>query len=179
MQACACAICKAFSLRDMFASRTRYAPKAQGSAHPSTAGGVLPISRGAKKPAQTEKKRSVSERFFHRSTLFSGRSFAAAGSIARIAINGNVLLRLELAFEVSAALVANGVIHGTVAADGVLAGLTACLAAGGLVFETLLRIKLLFACRESEFRAAVLANQYFVFEHDGNNPLNFYLADNG
>ena len=83
------------------------------------------------------------------------------------AVNGTIGLRLEGDLGGRAALRTNGVIHHTLPAGGVLARLTACLAAGGLVLQALLRIKLLLTGGEGELSTAILANQYLVFKHFG------------
>jgi len=90
---------------------------------------------------------------------------------ARAAINGPVVLRLERDLGGCTALGADGVIHNALAPCGVLAIGPAGLAASGLILEALLGIKLLLAGGEYELGAAILANQYLVFEHVGKNPL--------
>ena len=95
------------------------------------------------------------------------RSVAAALGKAGAAVNGTVGLGLERDLGGSAALCADRIVHHTLAAGSVLASLTAGLAAGGLILETLFGVKLLLAGGENEFSAAVLANQCLVFKHFG------------
>ena len=83
------------------------------------------------------------------------------------AIDGLVGLGFERNFGGSAAFCADCVVHyaaGLAAGCG-LAVPSARFAASGCVVKTLFCIEFLFTCGESEFLAAILANQYFVFKH--------------
>ena len=51
-----------------------------------------------------------------------------------------------------------------------LAGVTACLAAAGLILEALFSVEFLFAGGEDEFVSAVTASQSLVFVHGSNPP---------
>ena len=66
-----------------------------------------------------------------------------------------------------AAAGAGSVEHLALAAGRVLAGITAGLAALGLVLETTAGVELLLAGGPNELLAAILAYQSLVFEHSG------------
>ena len=57
------------------------------------------------------------------------------------------------------------------------AGLTAGLAAGGLVLESLFGIEFLFTSGENELSATVFAYQRFVFVHDQVTPIKMMIGD--
>jgi len=84
---------------------------------------------------------------------------------ALAAIHGPVGLGLKGNARFSAAGRAGSGEEFTGAAGRVLAGVTAGLAALGLVLEAALCVKLLLTGGEHEFIAAFLANQGFVFVH--------------
>ena len=81
------------------------------------------------------------------------------------AINRSVRLRLKgnLCFLAAGCTYGGEVLAGT--AVSVLSGITAGLAALGLVLEAALCIELLLTGGENEFLAAFLAYQCLVFEH--------------
>jgi hypothetical protein len=58
-----------------------------------------------------------------------------------------------------------------------LPGLTAGLAAGGLVLESLFGIEFLFTGSENELSATVFAYQRFVFVHDQVTPIKIKIGD--
>ena len=92
------------------------------------------------------------------------------GFEALTAVDRTVSAGLEGNLSGTAAAIADHVIHLTLAAVAVAtvlltAGGTAGRAAAGLILEALFCIEFLFTCGESEFLAAILANQYFVFKH--------------
>ena len=94
-------------------------------------------------------------------------SLSAAGSEALAAVYGAVLLRLERNLGGLSAFRTDGIIHlaGCAGSAAGLASLTAGLATGRLVLESLFGIELLFTGGENELSAAVFAYQRFVFVH--------------
>ena len=85
------------------------------------------------------------------------------------AIDRAVVAGLEGDFAGLAAFGTDGVIHLTLAAAtaGVLlAGVTAGLAALGLILEPTLSVEFLFAGGENEFLTAVFADESFVLIHE-------------
>ena len=117
-------------------------------------------------PAHKEKPGSFSLPGF----LFCGLS--AAGGKALAAVYGAVFLRLERNLGGLSAFRANSVVHLTRSAGSTagLTRLTAGLAAGGLVLESLFGIEFLFTGSENELSATVFAYQRFVFVHDKATP---------
>ena len=96
---------------------------------------------------------------------------------ALAAIDGTVALGNERNSGGFAALGANGLILLTGSGStGGLAGVTALLAAGGLVLETLFSVEFLFAGGEHEFGATVAARERFVLIH-GLDILRFRMSD--
>ncbi len=98
---------------------------------------------------------------------------ATTGCEAFTAVHGPIFLRLERNLGGLSAFRANRVVHLTRSAGSTagLARLTAGLAAGGLVLESLLGIEFLFTCSENELSATVFAYQRFVFVHDQVTPI--------
>ncbi len=92
------------------------------------------------------------------SCLFLCEAFAA--------INRSVFAGLEGNFCNAAAFVTGSFEPFAFAATGVLACITASLAALRFVYETFFSIEFLFACCEYEFCAAFLAFECFVFVHE-------------
>ena len=88
-------------------------------------------------------------------------------SEALAAVDRTVLARLEGNLAGLAAAGAGSVEHLALAAGRVLAGITAGLAALGLVLETTAGVELLLAGGPNELLAAILAYQSLVFEHSG------------
>ena len=89
---------------------------------------------------------------------------------ALTAVYGAISAGLEGYLRGNATAVTNHFVHLTFATVGVLrsaAGGTACRAAAGLILESLISKKLLFAGREQEFLTTVPARQGFVFKHFG------------
>jgi hypothetical protein len=99
-------------------------------------------------------------------------SLPAAGSKALAAVYGPVLLRLKRNLGRFSAFCANSVKHlARTGGTAGLASLTAGLAAGGLVLESLFGIEFLFTGSENELSATVFAYQRFVFVHDQVTPI--------
>ena len=98
---------------------------------------------------------------------------SAAGREALTAEYGPILLRLERNLGGLSAFRANSVVHLTRSAGSTagLTRLTAGLAAGGLVLESLFGIEFLFTGSENELSATVFAYQRFVFVHDQVTPI--------
>ena len=98
---------------------------------------------------------------------------SAAGGKALAAVYGTVLFGLEGNLSGLSAFCANSVVHLTRSAGSTacLTGLTAGLAAGGLVLESLFGIEFLFTGSENELSATVFAYQRFVFVHDLVTPI--------
>ena len=84
---------------------------------------------------------------------------------ASAAVDGAVVPRLERDLGGCAAVCANCIVHFALGAPGVLPVGTARFAAYGLILEALLRVELLLAGCEHEFRSTILAYQCLVFEH--------------
>ena len=82
------------------------------------------------------------------------------------AVNGSVFAGLEGNFCNAAAFVTGSFEPFAFAATGVLACITASLAALRFVYETFFSIEFLFACCEYDFCAAFLAFECFVFVHE-------------
>ena len=99
---------------------------------------------------------------------FCAYRLSAAGGKALAAVDGAVFLRLEGNLGGLSAFSANSVEHLTRSAGSTagLTRLTAGLAAGGLVLESLFGIEFLFTGSENELSATVFAYQRFVFVHD-------------
>ena len=97
----------------------------------------------------------------------------ATGGKALTAVYGTVFLRLERNLGGLSAFRANSVVHLTRSAGSTagLTRLTAGLAAGGLVLESLFGIEFLFTGSENELSATVFAYQRFVFVHDQVTPI--------
>ena len=92
------------------------------------------------------------------------------------AVDRTVLTGLEGNLASLAASCADSIEHLTVAAvvaatDAVLAGVTAGLAALGLVLEAARSVELLLAGSPNKFLTAVLADQSLVFEHSSISSL--------
>ena len=98
---------------------------------------------------------------------------SAASGKALAAVYGTVLFGLEGNLSGLSAFCANSVVHLTRSAGSTacLTGLTAGLAAGGLVLESLFGIEFLFTGSENELSATVFAYQRFVFVHDLVTPI--------
>ena len=90
---------------------------------------------------------------------------------ASAAVDGPVILGNERDLGGRTALGANGIVHFTLAIALGFPGVPACLAADGLVLETLFSVELLLAGRENALRAAILAYQSLVLEHCVQIPL--------
>lgn len=88
---------------------------------------------------------------------------------ALAAINGTTVGGLEGNLRLAAARRANGSILLTLLSGCILSGVTAFLAALGLVLEALAGIEFLLACGEDKFFAAIFASESFVFVH-GKKP---------
>ena len=88
-------------------------------------------------------------------------------SEALAAVDRTVLARLEGNLASLAAAGADSVKHLALTAGSVLAGITAGLAALGLVLETTAGVELLLTGGPNELLAAILAYQSLVFEHSG------------
>ncbi len=101
-----------------------------------------------------------------------GVRLSAAGGVALAAVNGAVFPRLEGNLGGLPAFGADGIKHLTRTAGSAAGfpGLTAGLAAGGLVLESLFGVEFLFTGGENELSTAVLAYQRFVFVHDQATP---------
>ena len=100
---------------------------------------------------------------------------SAAGGKALAAVYGPIFLGLERNLGGLSAFRANSVEHLTRSA-GSAAGfpcLTAGLAAGGLVLESLFGVEFLFTGGEYELSTTVIAYQRFVFVHDLVTPITF------
>ena len=98
---------------------------------------------------------------------------SATGSEAFAAVDRTIFLRLEGNLGGFAAFGTDRVIHNTRSAGSRaigLAGLTAGLAAGGLVLEALFGVEFLLTGGEHKFLATVFAYQRFVFVHDQATP---------
>ena len=96
------------------------------------------------------------------------RELAAARCEALAAVDGTILAGSEGNLSGLAAVSADGIVHLTGSAGsgtGGLAGLTARLAAGGLILEALLSVEFLFTGGEHKFSATVFAYQRLVFVH--------------
>ena len=106
-------------------------------------------------------------------------SLSATGGEALAAVYGTVFLRLERNLSRLSAFRANSVIHLTRSAGSTagLTRLTAGLAAGGLVLESLFGIEFLFTGSENELSATVFAYQRFVFVHDQVTPIKIKIGD--
>ena len=91
------------------------------------------------------------------------------------AVHGTISAGLERHLGLAAAAVADHSEHGpgsvSVAVLG-FTGVTAGLAAPGLILETLLGVEFLFTGGEDEFVSAVTASQSLVFVHGSNPPKN-------
>jgi len=102
------------------------------------------------------------------SGLVCGLRLSAASGKALAAVYGTILSGFEGNLSGLSALGTDRVVHhARSAGSGAigLAGLTAGLAAGGLVLESFLGIEFLFTGSENELSATVLAYQRFVFVH--------------
>ena len=110
---------------------------------------------------------------FSSQLLFASLFLSATGSEAFAVVYGAVFLGLERNLGGLSAFRANSVVHLTRSAGSAacLACLTAGLAAGGLVLESLFGIEFLFTCSENELSATVFAYQRFVFVHDQVTPI--------
>ena len=99
-------------------------------------------------------------------------SLPPAGGKALAAVYGAVLLGFKRNLSGLSAFRADSVKHlpraGSTAG---LAGLTAGLAAGRFVLESLFGIEFLFTGSENELSATVFAYQRFVFVHDQVTPI--------
>ena len=92
----------------------------------------------------------------------------AAGCKAFAAVHRTIFLRLEGNLRGLSALSADRIVHHTRRAGSWaigLTGLTAGLAAGGLVLEALFGVEFLLTGGKHEFLATVFAYQRFVFVH--------------
>jgi hypothetical protein len=90
---------------------------------------------------------------------------------ALAAVDRTVRLRLKRNSGLAAASSAGGREELAGTAGGVLARVTAGLAALGLILEALFRIEFLLTSGENELCAALFALQRFVFEHDKSSLL--------
>jgi hypothetical protein len=106
------------------------------------------------------------------SGLFAAYRLSAAGGKALAAVYGTILSRLEGNLSGLSAFGADGIMHlaRTAGSAAGLPGLTAGLAAGGLVLESLFGVEFLFTGGENELSTTVLAYQRFVFVHDQATP---------
>ena len=98
---------------------------------------------------------------------FAFNPLSAAGSEALAAVHGAVFLGLKGNLRGLSAFCADRIMHLTRSAGSAagFAGLTASLAAGGLVLESFFGIEFLFTSGENELSATVFAYQRFVFVH--------------
>lgn len=94
------------------------------------------------------------------------------------AVDGAVVSGKERNLGGCTALCTNCFVHFSFAAIVALtlALVSARLAANGLVFEALLKVKFLLTCCEREFCATVFTNECFVFKHFGKIPLVKFLV---
>ena len=107
-----------------------------------------------------KKRRAVSGALFFRplQDLPLTETFAA--------VDGAIVAGLERNLAGLTAGGANSVVHLTAGAAGLLASVAACLAAQGLIGETLLRVKFLFTGGEDELLTAVFADECLVVVHE-------------
>ena len=100
-------------------------------------------------------------------------SLSATGGEALAAVYGTVLLGFERNLGGLSAFRADSVKHLTrrTCSTAGLASLTAGLASGGLVLESLFGIEFLFTGSENELSATVFAYQRFVFVHGQVTPI--------
>ena len=87
-------------------------------------------------------------------------------SEALAAVDGTVRLGLERNLSLTTAGGAGGSEELTGATGGVLAGVTAGLAALGLILEATLSVELLLTSGENELVTALFAHQSLIFVHD-------------
>ena len=85
---------------------------------------------------------------------------------ASAAVDGPVVLGNERDLGGRTAIGANGIVHFALAIALGLPGVPACLAADGLVLETLFSVELLLAGGESKLLPAILADDNFVLKHE-------------
>ena len=104
--------------------------------------------------------------------FFALRILSAAGGEALAAVYGTILSRLEGNLSGLSAFGADGIVHlaRTAGSTAGFTGLTASLAAGGLILESFFGIEFLFTGSENELSATVFAYQRFVFVHDLEPP---------
>ena len=104
--------------------------------------------------------------------IFAVLRLSAAGGKALAAVYGTILSRLEGNLSGLSAFGADGIMHlaRTAGSTAGFTGLTASLAAGGLILESLFGIEFLFTGSENELSATVFAYQRFVFVHDLEPP---------
>lgn len=79
-------------------------------------------------------------------------------SKALAAINCSAFLGLKRNLSLTAAGSTGSCIHNSFSSAGILSCVTASLASLGLIYKSLFSIKFLFACCESEFVTALLAD---------------------
>ena len=104
---------------------------------------------------------------------FLSFNLSPAGSEAFAAVHGTIFLGLKGHLSGFATLGADRVVHharGAGSGTARFPRLTASLAAGGFVFEALLRVEFLFTGGENEFLSTIFANQRLVFVHSLGNP---------
>ena len=115
-------------------------------------------------------------RQYAKSVWFALKLHTLASLEASAAVDRTIVFGNERDLGGSAALCADRVIHLALTAALILASIPAVPAANGLILEALLRVELLLTSGENEFRAAILANQYFVLEHETKSPLVILFA---
>ncbi|MPN29480.1 hypothetical protein SDC9_176933 [bioreactor metagenome] len=92
------------------------------------------------------------------------------GLEASTAVDRPIILGNERDLGGRSALGTNGIVHFALAAALGFTGVPACLAADGLVLETLLSVEFLLTGSKNELSAAILAYQSLVFEHGEKSP---------